>query len=390
MELLNLLRQSITSLKSALSEKDVVRFKNSDKLGATQLSAYISNQNGLRIFIVSAIFFVVSIVSFIGMLISGDFSPFSFFGEIMLFFVSLGGIFFLVCMESLHKKQKMNLFTQLFWIIFVISMSFKMCGELSVGENVSGYICLVFLIAVPLCSKLEITVLTAMLILFNIIGSAMGQFSLWEIVLFIICGIFTIYGAMALCNLTCLKWINTKQLQTDEERLKIASQNDKQTGLLNKISGIKKVKEMLVKGVPYAVILIDLDLFKEYNKIKGTATSDKTLYNICSCIRILSKEKTDIVCRYSGDRLMIGIDAERDVEAVSFAESIRECVQRMAIPFEKNEGFGVVTVSVGVSEISNSDTIFEQLFEQAENSLKTAKQAGRNCVGYKGKAFKTY
>lgn len=125
-----------------------------------------------------------------------------------------------------------------------------------------------------------------------------------------------------------------------------------------------------------AILLIDVDHFKDVNDKHGHRMGDKVLKVIADLVRQTLRE-TDQVFRYGGEEF-IAVLNETDIEnAVLSAERIRQTIAEH--PIETGNSKINVTVSVGVSALSSDDTN-ESLFERADKALYQAKGKGRNCV----------
>jgi diguanylate cyclase (GGDEF)-like protein len=131
-----------------------------------------------------------------------------------------------------------------------------------------------------------------------------------------------------------------------------------------------------------ALILIDLDHFKQYNDCYGHVAGDQCLRSVSDLIRgELVGRPGDLIARYGGEEIVIllpdtGLDA-----AYWVAEHVRNAIVRSAIVHRGNE-VGVVTISAGVCAWhANSDIATpEALIEGADQALYAAKRAGRNRV----------
>lgn len=192
----------------------------------------------------------------------------------------------------------------------------------------------------------------------------------------------------ALFSLHCRDYLNTRRLDTVSERCRQISEKDSATGMLNKNGLIKRLKESTSDSAYHqtiAAIFVDIDDFKGYNRLYGYEQSDKCLYEVCNCIRIMSKIKTDIVSRFGGDEFIIVLEDTDEYELVELAEQLRSSIETMALPF----GNGVVTITVGVSDIfAIGEADYAKIISQAENNADIAKNAGKNCVAYKGHVFR--
>jgi len=198
---------------------------------------------------------------------------------------------------------------------------------------------------------------------------------------------YVIVSSMLYCSF-CRIFLGDRQLDTLNERCRQINEQDGLTGLLNKKGLIRRLTEIIDSGQDnnIAAIFFDIDEFRSYNRIYTDSESDECLYNICNCVRIVAKPKTDIISRYGGDEFVIIVQDITEYDLIYFAEQIRKSVERMALPFKDGK---IVTVSIGVSSIVEGNFVdYSKLLKEAEDSLALAKSGGRNCVGYMGNVFR--
>ncbi len=198
---------------------------------------------------------------------------------------------------------------------------------------------------------------------------------------------YLIISSLVYSSFCCL-FISDRQLNTANERCRQINEKDASTGLLNKKGLINRLNEIMNRGAEknIAAVFFDIDDFRRYNHIYTDTESDECLYNVCNCVRIVAKSKTDIISRYGGDEFVIIVQNTTEYELIYFAEQIRKSVERMALPFEDGK---IVTVSIGVSSIVEGELDdYSVMLKEAEDSLVLAKNGGRNCVGYMGNVFR--
>ncbi len=169
----------------------------------------------------------------------------------------------------------------------------------------------------------------------------------------------------------------TEQSKELEEKL----YQDQLTGAYNRRAYDKRAAEEMDRfqryGNVFSLLLIDADNFKRINDNYGHAIGDKCLKEIIKRTMALMR-KVDMLARYGGEEFTI-IMPETDKEgARQAAEKIRENIEK--IEFIYKEEKVTVTVSIGVSEISQDDKTFEALFERADIAVYQAKSKGRNQV----------
>ena len=127
---------------------------------------------------------------------------------------------------------------------------------------------------------------------------------------------------------------------------------------------------------PLALLVIDIDHFKDVNDKLGHQNGDKVLQKVVSVIQQALRE-TDQIFRFGGEEF-IALLNNTDIEnARLIAERIRLNVAMTPIPLKNEEV--LVTISAGVSSLKNEDTE-ESLLERADSALYRAKSEGRNKV----------
>lgn len=132
-------------------------------------------------------------------------------------------------------------------------------------------------------------------------------------------------------------------------------------------------------GTRLAVLLLDVDHFKQLNDTKGHPAGDAVLRHLAAGLQSMVRAE-DLVARYGGEEFLIvarGIDADG---AKLFAERIRRAIASLSIPWE--EGSIQITASIGVAWMG-SDRAFDTptaLVAAADGALYKAKRAGRNRI----------
>ena len=128
---------------------------------------------------------------------------------------------------------------------------------------------------------------------------------------------------------------------------------------------------------PLAVLMLDIDHFKDVNDTYGHAAGDFVLHEtIHRCSGQL--RGTDTIGRYGGEEFVVllpGLDLER---AVPIAERLREAVATE--PFHVGNHVIEVTISIGVAEQEATTPDLAHLVESADVALYKAKRRGRNRV----------
>ncbi len=130
-------------------------------------------------------------------------------------------------------------------------------------------------------------------------------------------------------------------------------------------------------GEQFSLMLIDVDHFKKVNDEYGHKAGDKCLKEIARLIRS-SLRKSDFFARYGGDELIAILNGSNVVNAQEVAEKIRLRIVRTRFSYQ--EEAIPITVSLGVTEVMQTDEDPETPFIRADNAMYQAKSQGRNRV----------
>ncbi len=133
-----------------------------------------------------------------------------------------------------------------------------------------------------------------------------------------------------------------------------------------------------------AILMVDIDYFKEYNDCYGHQRGDECLQMIAKVLKSCIQRPGEIAARYGGEEFVIILPETDIVGGIGFAEVVCEAVRALKIRHEKSNLGGIVTVSVGIAaNVPNDDAEASSLVSAADQSLYEAKGAGRNQVAWK-------
>lgn len=163
-----------------------------------------------------------------------------------------------------------------------------------------------------------------------------------------------------------------------EKQLSSLAMTDELTGILNRRSLMLSYEQAFNtasrKGRPLAVLMLDIDHFKQINDRHGHLVGDEVLVRFAQTVSSALRD-SDIVGRYGGEEFLV-ILHEDAAGAFVVAERIRNLVRSVA--FEGKEAF-TISVSIGVAErIHLQANGSEQLIKAADVALYEAKNQGRN------------
>jgi len=163
---------------------------------------------------------------------------------------------------------------------------------------------------------------------------------------------------------------------------------DALTQLPNRQLLIESLRDCLADGVSdsqlSALLLIDLDQFKDINDSWGHDVGDRVLFKIGRVISALIDENM-LVARISGDEFVllvkrIGDNPEHAIsDGRSLAEKIQSSISR---PIADGENEFTLTASVGIALLDESDLSPERALQYAETAMYEAKRKGRNGIAF--------
>lgn len=174
-----------------------------------------------------------------------------------------------------------------------------------------------------------------------------------------------------------------------KEALESIALQDGLTGLANRRQFDQALNHEFRRAVraatPLALVLIDLDRFKEFNDRYGHPNGDACLRAIACVIRPLVNRPGDLVARYGGEEIAILLPGNDVAGTRSVAEAVAQAVRNLRVTHAGAEA-GIVTISVGFEafEPSHKHDVAGELVQRADIALYAAKRDGRNRVRWYG------
>jgi diguanylate cyclase (GGDEF)-like protein len=159
----------------------------------------------------------------------------------------------------------------------------------------------------------------------------------------------------------------------------IRAATDGLTGLPNKRAVTATLKRMFAQAAtersPLALLMLDLDHFKQVNDQRGHAVGDQVLANVGAVMRGAMRSR-DFAGRNGGEEFVILLPDTETPVALRIAERVRAAIAEMSL-----SGTDVtVTVSVGVAGYPEHASTPDRLARLADAALYLAKRQGRNRV----------
>ena len=167
--------------------------------------------------------------------------------------------------------------------------------------------------------------------------------------------------------------------KAQQQRLAFLSRNDPLTGLSNRTWFAQQVDEAVQeansKGEMLAVLLLNLDRFKDVNESYGHAVGDQVLRHIAQQVQSALRPG-DLLGRLAGDELAVLARHMRSAEGA--AAAARQLIAAVAVPWRSPDGFAVVAgVSVGICMYPEHAGSGQALLQGAHAAVYGAKAQGR-------------
>lgn len=155
----------------------------------------------------------------------------------------------------------------------------------------------------------------------------------------------------------------------------VRADHDALTGLRNHGAFQRELGEDVAAGMPLALLMIDLDAFKDYNDTHGHPAGDALLARIAAVMRETLRDD-DCVYRYGGDEFAIILPRAGRAAAREIADRVRAVVAHLT------ESVGPpVTASAGMAVFPDDGATKDELVAVADRALYLAKPPSRSRAG---------
>lgn len=191
---------------------------------------------------------------------------------------------------------------------------------------------------------------------------------------------------------------DTTQQQEMLLELEKVARTDKLTGLYNRgyfvtlfdafFSEKRPLSENQIPlDLRIALLIFDIDHFKEVNDRFGHMAGDQVLKQLSACVQ-KNLRQGESVCRYGGEEFVILLSETTQRNAQLVAERLRSQIEALEIEWEGQRipvtaSFGMTVCEAnGIirNDLIEKQISFDQLLNQADKALYIAKSKGRNCI----------
>ncbi len=161
--------------------------------------------------------------------------------------------------------------------------------------------------------------------------------------------------------------------------LRVAASTDAKTGLLNNAAWQDRAEQGLSRASrasqPVAVIMIDLDHFKNVNDTHGHLVGDRVLREVADALGVELRGH-DLLGRFGGEEFVAFLEGPTAEQAVEISERLRHCIASITIT-----DIPSVTGSIGVAFCTPPrQANLADLLQVADTALYKAKADGRNRI----------
>ena len=204
----------------------------------------------------------------------------------------------------------------------------------------------------------------------NITGLSHGLFSVLSVLQ---------YAGLAGCMLYMQSYTMQHELQAQRsnEKFKSMAIKDGMIGLFNHTFMEQLIGDAINRSKrsknPLALLMIDVDFFKQINDNFGHNTGDAVLIRLAQLLNS-NKRSTDYLGRWGGDELILLLTDTTLPGAANLAEKLRSLVNHHIFPHCKH-----ITISLGASEYQEGDSL-TSFIGRADAAMYRAKRGGRNKV----------
>ena len=156
--------------------------------------------------------------------------------------------------------------------------------------------------------------------------------------------------------------------------LELKANLDSKTGLLNNDAARQHINNALAhsQGKQFALVMFDLDNFKQANDVYGHLFGDEVLEHIAGILK-RNIRSSDIAARMGGDEFIVFLDYKGTVEP-----QIKRIFSRLSGEYKKFP----IKISMGVACADKTVTDYDELFAMADKAMYAVKKGGKDAYRY--------
>lgn len=173
------------------------------------------------------------------------------------------------------------------------------------------------------------------------------------------------------------KIIDVDEEIKEKKKLEYRSRTDSLTGLLNKNTFEREVREYVEKNSTEnaCFVFLDMDHFKEINDIFGHSVGDQVIKETAKKVQLLFAN-FDMVGRFGGDEFCVFI---KEIPRDTLIDRLKFAVKKMEQEYPFDGGVVRLSASIGVAYCKKADVGYKEMLDVADSAAYRAKGNGRNC-----------
>lgn len=170
---------------------------------------------------------------------------------------------------------------------------------------------------------------------------------------------------------------------SEVEQLRTLLYTDDLTGLYNRRFFRHCIEEQKLQseasGEPFALLIMDIDHFKQINDSYGHAVGDSALIRVAQALKDQIKQQQGWVFRYAGDEFVALLRNCTEDAARAACGRILSCISTALTDAPTDLPLKTISLSIGVAIFPADGDHISDLFQAADRALYASKQGGRNC-----------
>lgn len=187
----------------------------------------------------------------------------------------------------------------------------------------------------------------------------------------------------------CAKKVQETMLTYND--LQVQVNYDELTGIRNRANLDKTAQEIYQtyhsESVPLTVTMFDIDHFKQFNDQYGHSTGDEVLKHVAHTMEremFLTDTKGQLF-RFGGEEFIIIFRGKTPEQCTPIVKDLRDSLVNTPL-FLKGQKLNV-SISFGISQLKNTDSSFDDLFNRVDKYLYESKNSGRNRLTVEGQTI---
>lgn len=201
-----------------------------------------------------------------------------------------------------------------------------------------------------------------------------------------------VLGLVVILTMAVLVWVvvlrrrveqQTLVIRRSEERFRQLAEHDSLTGMASRLSLHEHLNLALEwgrrNGTPFAILMMDIDNFKQVNDALGHSAGDEVLCIAAKRIQA-SIRNSDTVARMGGDEFLVLLRGMHDVNEIGKVAA--KVVSNVSAPISIQGREVPVSVSIGICTYPEDGENSAALLHSGDVAMYRAKMFGRNCYQF--------